>query len=87
MGAQVDAPAQEPEDSAAEEASPAAEPQTEPQPSKAAPKTKAAPTQQQAIEPRTPGRLKVAFKLIGMGMRELFTGRISRDARQRGRRG
>ena len=87
VGAQDDAPTQEPEDSAAEEASPAAEPQTEPQPSKAAPKTKAAPTQQQAIEPRTPGRLKVAFKLIGMGMRELFTGRISRDARQRGRRG
>jgi polyphosphate kinase len=44
-----------------------------------APKTK-------AIEPRTPGRLKVAIRLIGMGVRELFTGRISREAKRRGKR-
>ncbi|MDO4404363.1 MAG: polyphosphate kinase 1 [Atopobiaceae bacterium] len=38
-----------------------------------------------AIERRTPGRVKVALKLIGMGVRELFTGRISRNAKQRRR--
>lgn len=44
-----------------------------------APKTK-------AIEPRTPSRLKVAMRLISMGVRELFTGRISREAKRRGAR-
>jgi hypothetical protein len=44
-----------------------------------APKTK-------AIEPRTPGRFKVAMRLISMGVRELFTGRITREAKKRGKR-
>ena len=35
-----------------------------------------------AIEVHSPGRFKVAFRLIGMGMRELFTGRISREAKK-----
>ncbi len=48
------------------------------------PATKSAPT---SIERRSPGRLKVAFKLIGMGMKELFTGRISREAKRRSGRG
>ncbi len=39
-----------------------------------------------AIEPRTPGRFKVALRLIGMGMREIFTGRISNEAKKRSRR-
>lgn len=40
-----------------------------------------------AIERHTPGRLTVAMRLIGMGMRELFTGRISREAKRRTKRG
>ena len=51
-----------------------------------APEPDDAPPTTSAIEPRTPGRLKVAFKLIGMGFRELITGRISRDARKRAKR-
>ena len=39
-----------------------------------------------AIEPRTPGRFKVAMRLIGIGVRELFTGRISREAKRSRRR-
>lgn len=36
------------------------------------------------LELRSPGRFAVAFRLIGMGLRELFTGRISREARRGG---
>ncbi len=54
------------------------------QPRQERPATKSAPT---SIERRSPGRLKVAFKLIGMGMKELFTGRISREAKRRSARG
>jgi polyphosphate kinase len=39
-----------------------------------------------AIEPHSPGRFQVAFRLLGMGVRELFTGRISREARMRGKK-
>ena len=53
----------------------------------AAPQTKAAPTEHTAIEPRTPGRIKVAFRLIGMGMRELFTGYITRENKRKKKRG
>ena len=59
------------------------EPEPEPQP-----KTKAAaPEQQTAIETRTPSRLTVAFRLIGMGVKELFTGYITRENNRRKKRG
>ncbi len=50
-------------------------------------KDEAEPKNSSAIATRPPSRFKVAMKLIGMGMRELFTGRISNEAKRRGKRG
>lgn len=46
-----------------------------------------AATPSTSIEQRTPSRFAVALRLIGMGLKELFTGRISRQARKEAARG
>ena len=90
--AEAEALGEEPQEQDGEQAATATEASGEPAPEPAdepasqAQKAKSAPAASTAIEPRTPGRLKVAMRLIGMGMRELFTGRITREAKQRGRR-
>ena len=40
--------------------------------------------QSAAIELKTPSRVRVAMRLIGMGVKELFTGGVSRQAKRRG---